>query len=84
MIKVYSKPNCQFCDMAKQLLESKGVAYESVDISVDSTARQMLMDAGFRSVPQIYNGTQHIPGGYQGLAGMTAEEFADKVANTKD
>lgn len=80
MIKVYSKPNCQFCDMAKQLLESKGVAYESIDISVDQEARQMLVDAGFRSVPQIYNGTHHIPGGYQGLAGMSPEEFAEKVA----
>ena len=79
MIKVYSKPNCQFCDMAKKLLESKSIAYESVDISVDPEARQMLMDAGFRSVPQIYNGTHHIPGGYQGLAGMSEEEFAAKV-----
>lgn len=84
MIKVYSKPNCQFCDMAKQLLESKNIAYESIDISVDADARQMLMDAGFRSVPQIYNGTQHIPGGYQGLAGMSQEEFAQKVAITKE
>jgi glutaredoxin 3 len=82
MIKVYSKPNCQFCDMAKQLLESRGVAYESIDISVDPDARQMLVDAGFRSVPQIYNGTHHIPGGYQGLAGMSAEDFAEKVAKT--
>jgi glutaredoxin 3 len=82
MIKVYSKPNCPYCDMAKQLLESKGVAFEAVDISVDSEARQMLMDAGFRSVPQIYNGTTHIPGGYQGLAGMTAEDFAAKVGTT--
>jgi glutaredoxin 3 len=82
MIKVYSKPNCQFCDMAKQLLESKGVAYESVDITEDPDARQMLVDAGFRSVPQIYNGTHHIPGGYQGLAGMSAEDFAEKVAKT--
>jgi glutaredoxin 3 len=80
MIKVYSKPNCQFCDMAKALLESKGVAFESVDISVDTEARQLLVDAGFRSVPQIYNGTHHIPGGYQGLAGMSDEEFAEKVA----
>lgn len=84
MIKVYSKPNCQFCDMAKQLLESKNIAYESIDISVDADARQMLMDAGFRSVPQIYNGTQPIPGGYQGLAGMSQEEFAQKVAITKE
>lgn len=66
--------------MAKALLESKGVAYESIDISVDPEARQVLVDAGFRSVPQIYNGTHHIPGGYQGLAGMSDEEFAEKVA----
>jgi glutaredoxin len=84
MIKVYSKPNCQFCDMSKQLLESRGVAYESIDITQDPDARQMLVDAGFRSVPQIYNGTHHIPGGYQGLAGMSAEDFAEKVANTKE
>ena len=82
MIKVYSKPNCQFCDMSKQLLESRGVAYESIDITQDPEARQMLVDAGFRSVPQIYNGTHHIPGGYQGLAGMSAEDFAEKVAKT--
>jgi glutaredoxin len=80
MIKVYSKPNCQFCDMSKQLLESRGVAYESIDITQDPEARQMLVDAGFRSVPQIYNGTHHIPGGYQGLAGMSPEEFREKVA----
>jgi glutaredoxin len=65
--------------MAKQLLESKGIAYESVDITQDPEARQLLVDAGFRSVPQIYNGTHHIPGGYQGLAGMSEEEFAAKV-----
>ena len=82
MITVYSKPNCQFCDMAKQLLESRGVDYASIDITLDPDARQMLVDAGFRSVPQIYNGTQHIPGGYQGLSGMSAEDFAEKVAKT--
>lgn len=82
MITVYSKPNCQFCDMAKQLLESKGVDYVSVDITLDPDARQLLVDGGFRSVPQIYNGTTHIPGGYQGLAGMSAEDFAEKVAKT--
>jgi glutaredoxin len=81
MIKVYGKPQCPFCDQAKALLESKGVAYEYIDITKQPEAREMLVEAGFRSVPQIYNGTTHIPGGFQGLAGMSEEEFNQKVRN---
>lgn len=80
MIKVYGKPQCQYCDMSKALLESRGVAYEYIDITQVPEARQMLVEGGFRSVPQIYNGITHIPGGYQGLAGMSEEEFNTKVA----
>jgi glutaredoxin len=79
MIKVYGKPQCPFCDQAKALLENKGVAYEYIDITQKPEAREMLVESGFRSVPQIYNGTTHIPGGYQGLAGMSEEEFNTKV-----
>jgi glutaredoxin len=79
MIKVYGKPQCPFCDQAKALLESRDVAYEYIDITQVPDARQMLVEAGFRSVPQIYRGTTHIPGGYQGLAGMSEEEFNTKV-----
>jgi glutaredoxin len=69
MITVYSKSNCPFCDRAKALLESKGVEYKTVSIEEDQDARQHLLDMGLRSVPQIFNGTTIIPGGYQGLAG---------------
>jgi glutaredoxin len=69
MITVYSKSNCPFCDRAKALLESKGVEYKTVSIEEDQDARQHLLDMGLRSVPQIFNGTTIIPGGYQGIAG---------------
>ena len=69
MITVYSKSNCPFCDRAKALLESKGVEYTTVSIEEDQDARQHLLDMGLRSVPQIFNGTTIIPGGYQGIAG---------------
>lgn len=74
MITVYSKSNCPFCDRAKSLLESRGVAYTTVSIEEDSDARQHLVDLGLRSVPQIFNGTTLVPGGYQGIAGK-GEEF---------
>ena len=68
MLTVYSKSNCPFCDRAKALLESKGVAFQTVSIEEDTTARQFLLDQGLRSVPQIFNGDTLLPGGYQGLA----------------
>lgn len=69
MIKVYSKNNCPFCDRAKSLLESKGIAYEAINIEERPDAREFLVDQGLRSVPQIFKGTTLLPGGYQGLAG---------------
>jgi glutaredoxin 3 len=74
MLTVYSKSNCPFCDRAKSLLESKGIEYKTVSIEEDQDARQHLMDLGLRSVPQIFNGTTLIQGGYQGLAAKD-EEF---------
>ena len=79
MIKVYSKPQCPFCDRAKQLLESRGVEYTVIDVSANPEAREYLVAQGLRSVPQIYRGTTLIPGGYQGLAGLSEEEFNNKV-----
>ena len=36
-IKVYSTPTCPYCKMAKEYLSSKGIAYEDIDISMNST-----------------------------------------------
>jgi glutaredoxin 3 len=67
VLTVYSKNNCPFCDRAKQLLESKGVTYTEVNIELDPESRQMLLDKGLRSVPQIFYGYELIEGGFQGL-----------------
>lgn len=67
MVTIYSKNNCPFCDRAKQLLENKGVQYTEVNIENDPESRQMLLDKGLRSVPQIFHGYELIEGGFQGL-----------------
>jgi len=74
MLTVYSKNNCPYCVRAKALLESKQVDYKEINIEEDPESRQFLLDQGLRSVPQIFNGTTLIPGGYQGLAGKS-EDF---------
>jgi glutaredoxin len=75
MITVYSKNNCPFCVRAKQLLESKDVPYTEVNIEYDQDARQMLVDQGLRSVPQIFYGYELIPGGFDGLNKQPAKFF---------
>lgn len=74
MLTVYSKNNCPFCDRAKSLLESRGVVYNVINIEDQPEAREFLIDQGLRSVPQIFNGTTLLQGGYQGLAGQP-EDF---------
>lgn len=79
MITIYTKNNCPFCDMAKQLLDKREVSYESINIEENPDAREFLVDGGHRSVPQIFKNNEHIPGGYQGLSGMSEEEFNTKI-----
>jgi glutaredoxin len=74
MITVYSKNNCPYCVRAKALLEGKQIEYKEINIEEDLESRQFLLDQGLRSVPQIFNDTTLIPGGYQGIAGKT-EDF---------
>ena len=73
-LTVYTKNNCPFCDRAKSLLESRGVAYNTINLEEQPDARDFLVDQGLRSVPQIFNGTTLLQGGYQGLAAQP-EDF---------
>jgi glutaredoxin-related protein len=75
MLTVYSKNNCPFCVQAKRLLESKSVPYQEINIENDPSARQMLLDKGLRSVPQIFKEQELIPGGFQGLSKQPADFF---------
>jgi len=72
-LTVYTRNDCPYCDRAKTLLDSKGVDYHSINVEEAPDAREFLLDQGLRSVPQIFNGTTLIPGGYQGLAGKPQE-----------
>lgn len=74
ILTVYTKSACPFCDQAKSLLQNKGVKYVAINIEEHAKARDYLIEQGLRSVPQIFNGTTLIQGGYQGLASQS-EEF---------
>lgn len=62
-VKVYSTPTCPYCKMAKEYLDSKGIAYQNFDVSSDEAAREeMVKISGQMGVPVIVAGKEIIVG----------------------
>ena len=69
-ITVYYAPFCPYCGWAKQLLESKGVEFNMINVNDDQDTRsEMEQRSGRTSVPQIFIGETHV-GGYDDMAAM--------------
>ena len=67
MIEIYGKPQCPYCDMAKQLCEQKGVEYEYKSFGTDFTREEMIETfPTARTFPQIIFMGEKI-GGYNEL-----------------
>lgn len=80
MITVYSKPHCPYCDKAKHYLKTNDIPFEVVDISESPEAREFIVSAGHRTVPQLYIGKDLlVEGGYTGLEKMGAEAVKQKL-----
>lgn len=65
MYHVISTPDCRWCDMAKKLLEDRGLDY-SEDLIVTQEQKKAFVRKGYRTVPQVFEGETHI-GGYEDL-----------------
>lgn len=83
MVVVYSKPGCGSCVATKRALDKAGVEYRSVDVSVDSAARAMLVEAGFSAMPVVAPGEDVGSwfGGFQ-LARLREVIAAESAAET--
>ena len=76
MLTVYSKAHCPFCDQAKALLKNKDIPFTEVRIDESDEARQFILEAGHRTVPQIYkDGKVFVEGGFQGLRKLTEDQL---------
>ena len=68
MIRVFSKPNCPYCDMAKAWLNKNSIAFEEVNVMTDNKYKIFLVEKGLRTVPQIFNDEELlVEGGWTGL-----------------
>jgi len=53
-IKVYSTPECPWCNVAKDFFKSHNLDFEDIDVSVDEKAAQeMIKKSGQMEVPVI-------------------------------
>ncbi len=66
-IVMYTKNACPSCSMAQQLLASKGVEWEEINIETGPELRnEMIGRSGRMTVPQIFIGETHV-GGFDDL-----------------
>ena len=66
-IVVYTTNYCPYCTAAKNLLRSKKLAFEEIDVTDDEAMREKLVKmSGQETVPQIFAGGKSI-GGYEDL-----------------
>lgn len=62
-VVMYATGWCPYCQRARALLQSKGVAFTEIDIeAVDGARGEMRARSGRTSVPQIFIGDRHIGG----------------------
>jgi len=56
MTTVYTKPSCVQCDMTKRYMDKNGIPYNTVDITQNQEALDMILGMGFSSAPVVISG----------------------------
>jgi glutaredoxin 3 len=80
LVKIYTTVYCGYCARAKELLKTKGVTFEEIDVTGDDGSRERLVElsGGRRTVPQIFIGGMHV-GGYTDLARLESDGKLDAL-----
>jgi len=62
-VLMYTTSWCPYCEQARDLLRSKGIAFSELDVDAEPQRRaEMIERSGQYTVPQIFIGSQHIGG----------------------
>jgi len=78
-VVVYSSNYCPYCIRAKQLLNSKNIAFEEINVDGEPEIRQQMTEkSGRRTVPQIFINDAAI-GGCDDLYALEATGQLDKL-----
>lgn len=61
-VTVYSKPGCVQCNATYRALDSKGIIYNTVDVSQDSEALVRIQALGYMQAPVVVTDVDHWSG----------------------
>ncbi|MGA9520499.1 MAG: glutaredoxin 3 [Myxococcaceae bacterium] len=79
-VTIYTTSYCAWSARAKDLLRSKRVYFDEIDVTGDFDAREklMAMTGGARTVPQVFVGDHHL-GGYRDLIRLEEDGRLDAL-----
>jgi glutaredoxin len=77
MYVLVTRNQCNFCDLAKEILKGSGIMY--VEYNVQSGSSRWILDllkkAGYTTVPQVWDSEGNHIGGYTELKEKLVKEF---------
>ncbi|MGC9449430.1 glutaredoxin-like protein NrdH [Cereibacter sphaeroides] len=71
-ITIYSKPDCVQCTATTRALSAKGLAFDVIDLTLDSEAMARVQAMGYRQVPVVVAGEAHWAGFRPDMIGRLA------------
>ncbi|MBR7060016.1 MAG: glutaredoxin 3 [Neisseriaceae bacterium] len=79
-VKIYTSGTCPYCNMAKRLLQEKGInTWEEIRIdNIQNGREEMINITGRRTVPQIFIGETHV-GGFDDLNALNRNGKLDAL-----
>ena len=75
-VTVYTKPSCVQCNATYRALDSKGIEYEVLDLSVDENALAQVKELGYLQAPVVITDEGH----WSGFRPDKIDELAARLA----
>ncbi|MFD4107670.1 glutaredoxin-like protein NrdH [Streptomyces sp. NPDC058650] len=75
-VTVYTKPSCDQCNATYRALDSKGIEYEVLDLSVDESALAQVKELGYLQAPVVITDEGH----WSGFRPDKIDELASRLA----
>ncbi len=79
-VTIYTTEHCGYCEAAKSLLKSKGIAFSETKVARDDGAKrvELLAKSGMKTFPQIFHNDKLI-GGFTELAELDRAQGLDSL-----